>query len=154
MLAFSIEASDIKDFMNKLLKEQTFDFFQVRSVEVKSIAKFEIDGSLNKDYLNTEASEERKFCRWGELRPYVFNIIKGSQKPKSIKIVFSYEPELAIALNANAKALFLNIYFENNAVNCTTATSQINFSFEKDLDNDWNEFIKTFFKDNSIVIAF
>ena len=152
MLAFSIEAPDVKVFMNKLLKEQTFDAFQVKSVEIKSIATFEIDASIHKDYL-PEDSPDRKFCKWNEIRPYVFNIIKGTQKPRAIKIVFSYDPSLTLEPHPNAAALFLNIYFENNKINCTTATSQINFSLNKDVDAYWNDFIKVFFKDNSIVIS-
>ena len=152
MLAFSIESPDVKDFMNKLLKENVFDDFLIRSAEIKSMATFEINAAIPKDYLPEDESE-RKFCKWSEMRPYVFHIIKGSQKPRSIKIVFSYDSKRALTLHPNAAALFLNIYFENNKIECTTATAQINFSLDKGLDLAWSEFVQAFFKEHHIVIS-
>ena len=75
MILISIPESNVKDFMKKLLKETLFDNFEINGVEIISFTKFEISGKLYED-------NERKNCTWRELRPYIFNIIKGTQKPK------------------------------------------------------------------------
>lgn len=148
MISFSI--TDIKFFMNKLLKEDTFNLFEVRGVEIYSFTKFEIDGFLEPSLLGAETSS-RSYCTWQELKPYVFNIIKGNVKPRSIKIIFSLDTEKSTSLHNNAAALYLNMHFVDETVTFTTGTSQKNFALDKSLDNIWEEYIRNFFKQNNFI---
>lgn len=142
MIAFSIESDDIKVFMNKMLKADILDQYDIRLIEIESIAKFTIDCTLNK-----------RSRKWSEIKPFAFNIIKGSQKPKRMKMIFSYDAEALETFHSNAAALFLNVYFEDDKIKCTTGTSQKSFTLEKDLDTKWDHYITEFFEENNIFIS-
>lgn len=155
MIVINIQEAEIKDFMSKLIKEETFDTFEVRGVEINSFTKIEISGIQDKDFLSDyeKEFEIKKYCTWKKLRPYVFNIIKGNKRPRSIKIVFSLKSEKLSALHENASALFLNMNFENNEILFITGVSQKNFSLDKSLDNLWDDFVIQFFKENNIFVS-
>lgn len=160
MFVFEVEHPGIKNAMNYLLKENTFDFFEVRGVEIITLTKFEISGILDKDPAGHEAGTEgkaseglerdqnqktlrRNYCTWEELRPYVFNIVKGNRKPRCIKVIFSYPAHLTESFHENASALFLNMIYENDGIIFTTATSQRNFTMERKMDDMWEDYIRT-----------
>ena len=151
MRAFKISDINIKIFMHKLLKEDTFDNFEIRGIEICSFTKFEISGVLN----DNEQSDDIKvkFCRWENLKPYVFQIIKGNRKPSSIKIIFSLPSDEVDALHTNASALFLNMIFNGTEVVLTTATSQKTFSLDKVIDTFWSDHVAAFFDKNEIPVS-
>lgn len=150
MLVFSIEEEEIKIFMQKLLKEDSFDKLEVRNITLETIVKYEITGNINKDYLQED--EKRYFVKWKELKPYIVNLIKGNITPKVFKIVFSLDDETVNNLCHNANAMFLNIIYQNNAITGTTGTSQKVFSLDKKEDKIWEDIILKFFKKNGINI--
>ena len=132
-----VDIKEPKDFFKKLLKDDIFDKFLVHGVEVLSFMQFEI----TRDTVGNN-------CTWGVLRPYVFNIIKGANLPRLINISLMFdEPQ---SLHNNAKALFLNIYFENNVGHITTGVSQKIFDLDKSLEHMWEDYIKQFLNNNKI----
>ena len=138
MKVFSVPESQVKDFMQHLFNQDTFAKFQVRGIVVHSFTHFEISGEKG----------EGDFCTWGELRPYVRNIIKGTEKPRIIKIIFALEaPE---ATHPNAAALFINVLYDNDKINCTTACSQKSFELNRDVDIVWDNWVTDFFRQNSV----
>ena len=140
MKAFSV--LHVREFMHHLFKRDTFNAFAVRGVEVHVFTYFEISGEKPRN------SPERQYCTWGELRSYVLQIIKGDEKPRTMKVIFAHEkPE---TLHPNAAALFINILYENDSVLCTTATSQKNFEMDKQMDNQWDAWVTNFFNNNGI----
>ena len=151
MLSFGIY--DTKTFMALLLKSNTFDSFDFRQGDITTFASFSIDGTRNPDFYPAERLEEglSRFVSWEEMRPYVFQAVKGSTLPKSIKLVFSLSEEKMKNL-PNASAAFLNILFRDNVLTCTTAISQKTFSLDKSEEKLWEEYVLKFFKKNSIGI--
>lgn len=150
MFAFIIEENEIKDFMDKLFRQNCFDKLELRNIVLETIMKYEISGNINKEYLNED--EERYFVKWSEVKGYIFQLIKGHKKPKSLKIVFSLDENALKSLDENAAAAFLNLNYEKDRIMGTTGTSQKGFSMNKKLDNEWEDMIKRFFKKNEIVI--
>lgn len=150
MLALKIIDSEVKDFMNKLLRESVFDVFEVRGVEIMGFTKFEISGILDAAARDDVSAPARNYCTWQELRPYVLHIIKGGKKPKSIKIIFSPSLQETLAVHANASALFLNLTYDGDGLLLTTASAQKNFSLDKSLDAAWEESVFDFLKVNRI----
>lgn len=151
MLAFTV--NDTKSFMNLLLKGDTFDAFHFRQGELSTFASFIIEGKRNMDFYSTEELEQglSRYVRWEEMRPFVFQAIKGNKLPKSIKLVFSL-PDEKIENLSNTSAAFLNILFKENTVLCTTAISQESFSLDKSSEKLWEEYVLKFFKKNGIGI--
>ena len=153
MYAFGISDSEVKNFMNKLLKENCFDDFELRNVQIKSFAKFDIDGRIERKFIeNNNLSDDKFFCEWRKIKPYVFNFVKGKIKPSFMKIVISAPENLAAEISENAAALFINFVFENDRVICTTGTAQKNFMLDKSLDAAWDNYVKSFFKDIQIAV--
>lgn len=151
MLAFTV--NDTKSFMNLLLKGDTFDHFHFRQGEVHTFASFIMEGRRDPDFYSTEELEQglSRYVLWAEMRPFVFQSIKGSKLPKSIKLVFSL-PEEKLEHLPNTSAAFLNILFKNNTILCTTAVSQTSFSLDKSSEKRWEEYVLKFFRKNNIGI--
>ncbi|MBQ7102694.1 MAG: hypothetical protein IJN89_01395 [Anaerotignum sp.] len=151
MLAFTV--NDTKSFMNLLLKGDTFDSFQFRQGEILTFASFIIEGKRNPDFYGTEEMEQdlSRYVLWEEMKPFVFQAIKGNKLPKSIKIVFSLADEKLEHL-PNTSAAFLNLLFKDGVVLCTTAVSQSSFSLDKSSEKLWEEYVLKFFKKNGIGI--
>ena len=160
----SFEIIDVKLFMSKLLKENMFDEFEISSLEVTTITKFTISGDLNKNFFSSDENEiigDRKLVTWNEIKPIVFNIIKGNKTPSTLKIVFSlpYNKIINMLNNhnmnitpENINGLFINILFDNNSLKCTTGTSLKLFTLDKTLEQYWDNSIKKFFSKHEIAI--
>jgi len=142
MLALELDKSAVKTFMGQLLRGDIFDIFEVRSIEIATATRINIDGLLE---IETEKDKKPSFATWEALRPLVYEIIKASPKPKHVKIVFSYKAEEACDIHPNAAALFLNMTYENDGVSFTTGVSQREFALDKSLDSNWDEWVKAFF---------
>lgn len=147
-----LEMTDTKDFMTGLLKNNIFDDFLLRQLNVHTFTQFEILGILDKDYFTPQQQNtiNRKYCLWSEIKPFAFEIIKGKTLPKLIKIVFSLDDDTMQSLSSNASAMFLNVTFENNTITCSTGCSQLNFSLDRILIETWDNWILDFFTQNHI----
>ena len=150
MLAFTIP--DTKSFMNLLLKQDTFDQFLFRQGEVVTFASFIIEGKRHMDFYAEGEQGLSRYIRWEEIRPFIFQAVKGNRLPKAIKLVLSLSEEKTENL-PNTAAAFLNILFRDNALFCTTATAQANFSLDKGGEKLWEEYVLKFFKKNAITIV-
>ena len=139
--------------MGQLLREDIFDIFEVRSVEIATSTRINIDGMLETP---PEAADEHKkpgFTTWEALRPLAYEIIKASPKPKHVKIVFSYKANETCDVHPNAAALFLNMVYENDSVSFTTGASQREFALDKSLDANWEEWVTGFFMKNNLSVT-
>lgn len=143
MLALELKKEDVKEFMKKLLRSEIFDAFEARSVETAAAVRVTIDG--------TREAAKGGFSLWREVRPLILEIIKISAKPRRMKIVFSYKNTGEI--HTNAAALFLNFFYENDAVTFTTATAQREFALEKTLDAAWDTWVRGFFANAGISVT-
>jgi len=147
MIAVQMD-SGVKEFMNRLLREDILDNFDVRGIEIAINTRISIDGALI-----TSEEQPQGFTSWEALRPLLFAIIKTGAKPRQIKIIFSYKADEIKEIHPNAAALFLNMLYENDIVNFTTATSQKEFSLEKSLDDSWDEWVRGFFIEKNITVT-
>lgn len=157
MLAFAIADSSVKGFMNRLLREDIFDLYEVRGVEINTLTRVEISGALtpsrHEEAAPAPGGRVRPFCTWSQLRPLVHAIIKLGERPRSMKIIFACDESTTAALHPNAQALFLNLTYENGGVTFTTATAQKQFALDKSLDAQWEDHVAIFFKRNGIPMA-
>lgn len=158
MNVFYICSGEVKSFMNKILRETFFDNFELRNVEIQSFAKFDIDGRINQKFMaaqrgaDTPENTEEFFCKWGKIKPYVFELVKGKTKPVYMKFIISAPKNVLSQVSDNAAALFLNFVFENDMVVCTAGTSQKTFSLNKELELAWAEYVTKFFKNIGVAV--
>ena len=144
MLALELSDDLVKGFMGRLLREDIFNDFKVRSVDILAKNRFSLDGEIS-------GGETKDFSMWSEVRPLIFEIVKQMGKPSVLKIVLSHkEPQ---SIHENASALFVNLIYDNGKVNFTTATSQKAFSLERTLDSTWDDWMRSFFGSIGIVVS-
>lgn len=158
----SLKVADVKAFMNKLLLQSVFDNFLVSEVEVNTANKFSIQGDLNQSFFSSdelEALDGRTYSTWGELRPILYQIIKGNRTPLSFKMVFllsKSNTENVLSKSGlpfkyeDIGGLFLNIRFDQNGLYLITGTSIKIFTLDKSLDQVWEKDLKTFLKYHEI----
>jgi len=145
--------NNTKKFMSLLLKENTFDKFELRSAVITTFTTFEIDGKLNKEYFNEESLPDGDFCRWESVKQFAFDIIKGNHLPKFIKIVFAASPALKDKIAPQSSVLFLNVTFENNNITLITGSSMKTFTMDKTAEYTWDEYIKRFLNKYEISVS-
>lgn len=154
----SLQITDIKAFMNRLLLSDYFDAFYLSEAAFVTFSTFHIDGKLNKDYYSQEELEEQKMtdqdsCTWKQVRPFCLDLIKGKHAPLKFKIVFRLSPANTEKLLKQAdipltsqdiSGLFLNIHFQTGSLTCTTGTVLRIFTMDKTLDQAWDKMIQKY----------
>lgn len=142
------QIKDIKQFMSVLLKTDAFDQFLFRQGEISSHAVFTINGAKDKEQIG---GGEESYCTWEEIKPFVFETVKGKKLPKMIKLVFSLK-QSAMEPYPEVKAVFLNMLFREQTLICTTSLTHHTFSMEQRDEQQWNDFIGEFFRNNNIMV--
>lgn len=154
MLTYSI--TDIKKFMNLLLKEQAFDGLLLREAKLTTSSYYEIDGSLQREFFDTEelaALPSTKYISWAVQKPILFAMMKGRHLPLRFRIVLALPDsgieQLLTKADCSIPAsqvtgLFLNIIYENHELMLTTGTSLSIFTMDKSVDELWEGYIREF----------
>ncbi|NLM13778.1 MAG: hypothetical protein GX209_08560 [Epulopiscium sp.] len=151
----TLDIIDVKKTMGLLLKSTLFDAFEVRTVEIHAFTKFTIDGILNKAFLDTDEREmynNRHYVLWEEIKPYVYNIIKGEKAPTYFKIVLSANEVTLLKFSKNISALFINLIYSQEKLTCTTGVAFKNFVLDKSDEYEWDAYIRSFFKNAQIFV--
>ena len=160
----ALQITEIKDFMNKLLRSETFDHFLLQEAVIHSGASYIIDGKLNKEFYDQTELEELgikqfRFLPFSMLRSNCFDLIKGKKTPTSFKFVFLLSPDNLSRTLASTGTVFtenditgiyLNLKYQNQLLTLTTGISYTIFSTDKTLELQWDLLVKKFLKQNEI----
>ncbi len=162
------------DFMRKLLLQNVFDKFELVEGEVVTMVTWSVDGSIRKEFFDNgkeadetgadyaaDAAAMRRYCLWGEVKPIVYEMIKGKKLPMRFSFVLRLSEENTrwllekyqlLSLGESLSGLFLNIRYQNRKLNCITGLSYNSFVMDKNLDMVWDETARQFLRQNQIVI--
>lgn len=160
----SYQIQDIRDFMKKLLIQETFDTFLLSEASITTFARFQIDGSFHPEYLHDQetemaAAEQYGHTLWKRIRPFFFDLTRGKNTPLNFHIVFRLAPHNVQALLAQSgiaarpedvDGLFLNIHFDGSSLTCTSGTSLRIFSPDRSLEHAWDSMLEKFFHQKQI----
>lgn len=158
----SLNITEVKPFMAKLLMNTVFDTFQLRELELSTITNFTISGQFNEDFFTKEELEERGESRvllWSDVRQLVFSMIKGSKTPLLMKIVFQLPGELCAGLVQRSGGrlrmeeiggLYLNVRFDKGELHIITGTAIKTFTLDKTLEQEWDAEVQNILKMNGI----
>lgn len=158
MLALRI--LDLKDFTGKLFLGDVFHRFSFVEASFTTYITYTLDGTLQKDFYDSENCPEHIFCYWEEIRPLCHSIIRGKRTPLRFKIVLQLAPENVEKLLTQSRlpfhredvfGLYLNCQFDGEHLICTTGTSLKLFTLDKTLDHIWDDMVCRFFKQQGIV---
>jgi len=160
----AFQIADVKDFMKKLLLQDTFDPFRVSEVSVTTAVTYAIDGILHPEFYSSDEAnalpnDGETYISWKEVKPFCFFIIKGKKTPLNFKIVFLLSREnVQKLLDMNGitigfedvSGLYLNCQYEKDTLMCVTGTSLRFFTMDKSLDHAWDDMVTKFFKQQGI----
>ena len=155
---------EIKDFMNKLLLEHTFDHFLLQEATVQSDVTVTIDGALTPDFYSGDELEANGLTGlscvpFGRLRARCFDLIKGKRTPAGFKFIFLLSPDnLARTLTkthssfspSDITAMYVNLKFSGGGLQVTNGISYRIFSVDKSLEQEWDSLVKRFLIKNGI----
>ena len=148
--------------MSALLVQDVFDRFAVSEVNLLAACRFEIDGQRNKMFYSEEEKQglpETEYMLWNEIKPYVYQIIKGSKTPSSLRIVFRLTAEntanVVASVGDGTKAeevggLFLNLQYDHEQLMVISGTAMKTFTLSKTVEQAWDGYAEKFLKKHGI----
>lgn len=156
----ALQIKHIKDFMNKLLLQDTFDRFLVSEASITTFTTFSIDGELRPDFFETEKAEQvrragRRQVLWSEIKPFCLSVIRGKRTPLSFKFIFQLPQEEVALLTAKSSpdlsaddvfGLYLNCQYNGETLTLTTGSSLRLFTMDKSLDMAWDQMLLEFLR--------
>lgn len=158
----SLNITEVKPFMGKLLVNTTFDEFLLKEMELQTFTGFSISGQYNKEFYTQEELEERQdkpYVLWSDVRSIAYSMIKGSKTPLSLKIVFQLSEirceDLVRLSGGRIKieelgGLYLNVRFEKNELHIITGTAIKTFTLDKTLEREWDAQVKNMLHEQGI----
>ena len=147
--------------MAKLLVSDVFDIFRLQEANLITSVTYNISGRIRPDFYSPEERENltEEFISWSEMRPKLFELIKGKNAPISFRMTLSLDNEQMLALlqkespegHSDAlRALVINIRFENGAVAIMTGTSYDSFVLDKSEEQIWDSAFTRFLTSKGI----
>ena len=160
----ALKLTDIRQFMNQLLKSETFDHFLLQEAVIQSGASYVIDGRINKNFYSSDELEilgidDCPFLPFSMLRGTCFDLIKGKKTPVSFRFVFLLSPSnLKNTLESlhspfsvsDISGVFLNLKYQNQLLTLTTGVSYRIFSTDKSFETEWDALVLKFLKQQGI----
>ncbi|HBZ52667.1 MAG TPA: hypothetical protein DEO82_02725 [Eubacterium sp.] len=144
------ETKSIKNSANHIFVSDTFDSFNLIEASFATLITTHIDGKINKSFLET--TEE--YVSYKDIKPLLYNIIKGKTLPVSFKIIIGIKPELIediIGYDESVKLFILNIKYDNSKLYFTTAVSYDSFTMDKDQEKRYDNYIERFLCEHDII---
>lgn len=158
------QIKDVKNFMGRLLGNDTFDCFLLAEASITTYNTFVIDGHIEKAFFTGDINDDNilppyAFSERKNMRSLCFDLIKGKRTPVGFKLVLHLKPEIVqqILTQGNAdvsssdiKAFVLNIKYDGSMLTCITATAFYTFLPDKTPDRLWDDFVTHFLSENEI----
>lgn len=160
----ALELTDIKDFMNKLLRAEVFDHFLLQEAMITSSATYNINGQITKGFFSEEELEELqlsgyRFLPFSMLKTNCFDLIKGKKTPSAFRFVFLLSPrnmEKTISAvgssytPSDVTGMYINVKYQNQLLSLTTGIAYNTFSTDKTLELEWDKMVMKFLKQHEI----
>lgn len=156
----ALQIRHLKEFMNKLLLQDTFDHFLVSEASITTFATFTVDGEFHPDFYSSEEAAApgtagRTQALWREVKPFCLSVIRGKRAPLSFKFVFQLPREEVALLTAKSSpdlsaddvfGLYLNCHYNGEILTLTTGSSLRLFTLDKSLGNAWDDLLQEFLR--------
>lgn len=152
----SLKILEMNRFMGKLLKGENFDGFLLKEGFLRTNIEYRFQGQLFAEYFDTAEQEkiEEKYVHWGELRPTLFELIKGKRTPLAFSFALLFTKNDTMELLArrqvnvgeDSPSLFLQVRFEHGVGRIITGTARNLFTLDKSLDEAWDAEVRQMMK--------
>lgn len=160
MIALKME--DLKTCTAKLFTKEDFDGWLLREASIVTFNTFTIDGHIRQGYYTDselEINQIEELSSWKVIRPICFSLIKGKKLPGSFQITLQLSPKAvgeflrAAELDFTEEqigGLYLNFRYEEKSLYCVTGTSLKIFTLDKQIDIEWDEYVKLYLKEQGL----
>lgn len=151
----AIKAKSSKNYMNQLLAGTAFDPFLLIEGTLSTAITYTFDGHINHDFFpeNERGAEmlPYEFMPWSELKPNIYNLVKGINPPLYMKLVMQLKPDKMQQLLQKAapdtdfsslKSLIITLKYDAEGVIITTGTSYHTFVPSHEADILWDNSIR------------
>ncbi len=149
-----LKITDLKRLMTKLLSETTFDDFFLKDGKISTYIDFLYEGRINKDFFDTDDEEkDQTYVKWARIRENAYNVIKGKRLPGFLQFNFLANDDLKLKIGTHESAEFslnMGIVFKDKEAFVMTGVYKSEFSLDKTLDEDWDNFVCGFLRENEI----
>ncbi|MFV0465547.1 MAG: DUF5721 family protein [Lachnospiraceae bacterium] len=160
----TLQLTDIKLFMNHLLKTEMFDSFLLPEATIAQDATIIIDGHRNDSYYTKEELAEQPQMRgnilpFSELRSFCYQVIASKKTPVSFRFTFQLSPssmERVIAesysglTREDVSTVYIHLQFKNNSLTLTTGIAYRTFLTTRIFDEEWDVNVRKFLKKHGI----
>ena len=160
----ALELTDIKDFMNKLLRSEVFDHFLLQEAVITSSATYTINGQITKGFYSDDEIKDLhlegcRFLPFSMLKGNCFDLIKGKKTPSAFRFVFLLSPtnmEKTITSvgssykSSDVTGMYINLKYQNQLLSLTTGIAYNIFSTDKTLESEWDKLVMKFLKQHEI----
>lgn len=158
----AIKINDIKNFMGKLLLQESFDEFLLEKAQVLTASLLTLSGRRNQNWydseqwadLEQELSGDCLFMLWKETKNIIFSYIRGSQSPDTMKLSLKaghrqkeewLEDSAALKLCQELKPdLFLQLRYEHGELQLTTGIAFPQFQMDRSVERAWDDAVLRF----------
>ncbi len=160
----ALELTHVKDFMNTLLKSDTFDRCLLQEPTISCAASNVIDGHISSQFYTEDelyALGIAGYCilPFSMLRNNCFDLMKGKKTPSYFKFIFLLSPknlEQTLAsvstsyTSDDISGMYLNLKYQNQLLTLTTGVSYRIFSPDKSLETGWDKLVLRFLSQHEI----
>ncbi len=137
-----LKVENIKDFMAQLVTGEMFDKFHVAECEVTTFVTIRIDGRRNDGWFDTDEKpvDTGRQVLWKQLRPVIFELIRGKKTPEVFKVDFCH-------YLGNGDAGSLRMQYEKGELFLYTGYMQKEFSMDKAGQQTWDDNCRNFLRE-------
>ncbi|MCR5674151.1 MAG: DUF5721 family protein [Lachnospiraceae bacterium] len=140
---------ETREFMRRLLTTDLFDAWLLTEAVVAGASTWTVDGRINRAYYEQDADgreemPQEDFTRWGEVRPVIFDLIRGKRTPLSFRFLLKPTAELS-------RDGICRIRFTEGHVHITSAVTMKEFSTDRGPEHDWDEACSRFLEESEIL---
>ena len=164
----ALQITELKPFMARLLGSNIFDDFLLQEATLQMGISYVIDGHINEAFYETdtntdkelsttdETTEKEAFVSYGEVRPTLFELIKGKRTPLGLQAVMQLSSKKSTLLFPEGlsahliKGLLMNIRYDGTKVLITSGISYTSFSLDKAPELIWDEALMHFLRSAGI----
>ena len=160
MLAFQIR--EVKAFMAKLFQKNDFDRFPVKEGSVQTSAGYQINGHRNKAFYAEEEYEalvEKEFLTWEEMKPVVFQMIRGAKSPQLLQLVLQLtRSEIRELLQISGAGIqeeqitgaYMNLRYQSGSLQLVTGVGYETFVPDKAFERKFDWYVREILKEKEI----
>ncbi len=156
----SLKILEMNRFMGKLLKGEVFDHFLLKEGFLRTNMEYRFQGRQFQEYFDTEEKPEEEYIFWEELRPFVFELIKGKKTPLGFSFTLLLTKEQtaellarnAVNVGEDSPSLFLQVRFEHGIGHIVTGTARNTFTLDKSMEEAWDREVKQLLHGMELVV--